>query len=262
MTKSGTKKKYIPTPKYNPIVLSNKIEKLQTQIEHHKNLLQSVIKANDMHVEYLSNFVRHDMKNAIQGIDGILYNAKKVQLIPDEIQSQLDTALELLRGSLENFAKLIPSSQQKTTTLPEVLRAVELLARSELQNKKINAVFEYDRNTNCTIDYSFQTLVQILHNLVINAYNALKAQVDKKILLKGDIKEEKCSLLLYDNGIAIEPDKKDLIFNYGYSTTGGSGVGLFHALNVVTEMNGTIEVLDSDLPEYTKYFKIEFNPKQ
>lgn len=77
MSKSKSKNKYIPSPQFNPIVLSKKIENLQTQIDNHKNLLQTVNRANDLHVEHLSNFVRHDMKNAIQGVDGILYNSRK-----------------------------------------------------------------------------------------------------------------------------------------------------------------------------------------
>lgn len=262
MAKSRSKKIYIPSPAFNPMVLNKKIENLRIEVERHKHLLESVNKANDLHVEHLSNFVRHDMKNAIQGIDGILYNARKGKMIPDEIQQQLDTALDLLRGSLKNFAKLIPSSRSNTTTLPEVLTAVEMLTRSEILNNHIDARFEYDRDSKCVISYSFQALVQVLHNLMINSYNALKEQDNKKLLLKGDICTDKCRLQIYDNGIAIQPENKSLIFNYGYSTTGGSGVGLFHALNVVTEMNGTIDVHDSELLEYTKCFVIDFNPQR
>ena len=259
---SRRKKKYIPNPKFNPVVMSNRIDKLKEEVEHQRNILLSVNKANDLHVEHLSNFVRHDMKNAIQGIDGILYNAQKGGLIPNEIQEQLNTAMSLLRGSLNNFTKLIPSSKNNTTTLPEVLSAVEMLSRSEIQNNGIKAVFEYDRKSDCAISYSFQALVQMLHNLIINSYNALVNQEDKRILLKGEIESSICRLLLYDNGVPIEADKRDVIFNYGYSTTNGSGIGLFHARSIVTEMAGTIEVRDSDLKEYTKCFVIEFNPQQ
>lgn len=261
MTKRNIKKKYIPTPQFNPAVMNKRIDRLQEEVEHQRNLLMSVNKANDLHVEHLSNFVRHDMKNAIQGIDGILYNSKKEGLIPEEIQEQLDTALKLLRGSLNNFTRLIPSSKNKTTTLPEVLNAVEMLSRSELQNNGIEAVFEYDRKSECSIMYSFQTLVQVLHNLIINSYNALTNINEKKILLRGVIEPDKCCLFLYDNGLSIEPDKREIIFNYGYSTTNGSGIGLFHARSVVAEMSGTIEVQDSDKKEYTKCFVIKFNPQ-
>ncbi len=255
-------KTYFPSQRVNPIVLSKRIDKLQEELEHHQNLLHAVNKANDMHVEQLSNFVRHDMKNAIQGIDGTLYNAKKRNLIPHDIQEELDTALGLLRGSLENFSRLIPSSRITTTTLPEVLNAVEMLSRSELQKRSIEAVLDYDRQSELPIHYPFQSLVQVLHNLVINAYNAFTDQAEKKLLLKGTIEASCCRLCLYDNGMPIEPERRGIIFKYGYSTTGGSGIGLFHAKCVITEMNGTISIVDSDIPEYTKCFIIEFNPQK
>ena len=261
-SKSRGKKKYIPNPKFNPVLMSKKLDKLEEDLEHHKQLLLSVNKANDLHVEHLSNFVRHDMKNAIQGIDGTLYNARREKLIPDEIQAELDTALKLLNSSLESFTKLIPSSSTKTTTLPEVLKAVEMLSRSELQNKHINAVFDYDRQSDIAIGYSFQSLIQIIHNLIINAYNAFRDDTNRFILLKGVITNDKCTIRVYDNGIGIDPDKRDVIFNYGYSTTGGSGIGLFHAKSVLSEMRGTITIVDSDIPDYTKCFIIEFKPQQ
>ena len=253
---------YFPRQRVNPIVLSKRIDKLQEELEHHQNLLLAVNKANDLHVEQLSNFVRHDMKNAIQGIDGTLYNARKSNLIPHNIQAELDTALGLLRGSLDSFTRLIPSSRKTTTTLPEVLNAVEMLSRSELLKQSIDATFDYDRQSELPIHYSFQSLVQVLHNLVINAYNAFMDQAEKKLLLKGTIEASCCRLCLYDNGIPIEPARREIIFKYGYSTTGGSGIGLFHARSVITEMNGIISLVDSDMSEYTKCFVIEFNPQK
>lgn len=262
MGKAKKNKIYTPNPRFNPVVMGKKLEKLEEDLEHHKNLLLAVNKANSLHVEHLSNFVRHDMKNAIMGMDGTLYNAKRANLIPDEIQNQLDTVLKLLKSSLDNFTKLIPSSRNRTTTLSEVFNAVEMLSRSEMLNKNIEAIFDYDRQSTDVINYSFQSLVQIIHNLVINSYNAVLNQPYKKILLKGTVCTDKCSVCVYDNGLAIAPDKRDVIFNYGYSTTGGSGVGLFHARSIVNEMKGTITVIDSDLPDYTKCFVIEFNPQQ
>lgn len=162
-------KKYIPNQRFNPIVLSKKIEKLGEEIKHHKALLDAVNKANDLHVEQLSNFVRHDLKNAIQGLDGILFNTKLEKTIPEAIQGELDTALSMIRSTLENFTELIPSTKDEFTTLPKILNAVELLSRSSLKASGINTRYDYDRNNKTKIYYPFQTLVQVLHNLVINA---------------------------------------------------------------------------------------------
>lgn len=258
MSKSRKDKTYIPKRQYNPVVLSRRVDKLSDDLEHHKNLLLAVNKANDLHVEHLSNFVRHDMKNAIQGIDGILYNAGRKQLIPLEVKAELNTALGLLRSTLDNFTKLIPSSKNNTTTLPAIFNAVEMLSRSELQNQHIKVIYDFDRKSEEVISYPFQSLVQVLYNLVINAINSLRDQTTKQIFVKGEIIGELCKIMVYDTGPVIQEERREKIFNYGYSTTGGSGIGLFHARSVITEMNGSIIVCDSDMPDYTKYFIVEF----
>jgi len=252
-------KKYHPNPKLNPIVMQKRIDKLGEEIEHHKALLDTVNKANDLHVEQLSNFVRHDMKNAILGLNGILYNAKLESLIPQDIQKELDTAYELIRLSLDNFTELIPSTQQSTTTLPKILNAIEMLSRSYLKSSGVSVIFDYDRQSKIPISYSFQTLVQVIHNLVINAHHALYGIPDKKIYIKADISSDKCEIRVYDNAAPISDDVKDKIFYYGFSTTGGTGIGLFHAREVLSELNGVIDYYASDISDYVKYFVVKFN---
>ncbi|MBP5504431.1 MAG: hypothetical protein J6Y24_16780 [Bacteroidales bacterium] len=131
----------------NPEVIARKLDKISIELEHHKNLIRAINEANDRHVEQLSNFVRHDMKNAIQGLDGTIFNAKQDNTVDRDVLEQLETCLSLLRGSLDNFAKIIPSSNNPYTTLPDILSAVELLSRGHLQQEKVSFIFDYDRGS-------------------------------------------------------------------------------------------------------------------
>ena len=72
-------------------------------------------------MEHLSIFVRHDMKNAILGLDGITINAHQDSTIETGVLQQLETDLSLLRSSLGNFPKIIPSSNNLDATLPDIL---------------------------------------------------------------------------------------------------------------------------------------------
>ena len=252
------RKQYIPQKKYNPVVLSARVEELGVRITQMQHLLTSTNKSNARHVEYLSNFVRHDMKNAIQGLDGIIYNAANQKKIDQDTLVQLDTAVSLLRSSVDGFSRLIPSSTKQDTTLPEVLNAVEMLSRYDMQHNRIEARFDYDRDSKETIECSFQLLVQVLHNFIINACNACQSQDRKSLLVCGVNEKGYCRICVYDNGISISPDVKERIFEYGYSTTGGTGIGLFHARSVVADLGGTISVQPSDMKEYTKFFEIVF----
>ena len=250
--------KYNPGPRVNLVTLSKKQEKLNKDIEHLRQLLNSTNRENDRHIEHLSNFVRHDMKNAIQGLDGIIYNAADDHTIDGETLEQLKMAVSLLRSSLDNFAKIIPSSHEQTTTLPDILVAVEMLSRYDLQQRKVTATFDYDRNSEVHIVHPFQTMVQIVDNFVINALNAFGSQLDKKLFVEGAIDNNKCRVAIHDNAPHVPEVDRERIFEYGYSTTGGTGIGLFHAKSVMDEIGGSIVLEDSCFENYTKCFIIEF----
>lgn len=258
-------KTYNPGPRVNPIVISKRQERLNRQqeklsgdIEHLKQVLQSTNRENDRHIEHLSNFVRHDMKNAIQGLDGIIYNAAEEGSVNAETLAQLKTAVSLLRSSLDNFAKIIPSSREQTTTMPDILVAVEMLSRYSIQQGKVKCAFVYDRESSVKIQHPFQTLVQIVDNFVINALNAYGEQSERKLLVEGLTKGESCRIIIHDNAPTIPDADKQRIFEYGYSTTGGTGIGLFHAKSQMDEIEGSIILDNSDIEGYTKRFIIEF----
>lgn len=258
-------KTYNPGPKINLVALSKKQEKigekqdkLRKDVDRLKQLLHSTNKENDRHIEHLSNFVRHDMKNAIQGLDGIIYNAADTGTIDAETLQQLKTAVTLLRSSLDNFAKIIPSSREQTTTMPDILVAVEMLSRYDIQQGKVECTFVYDRESSVRIQHPFQTLVQIVNNFVINALNAFAGQAERKLLIEGLAEGGNCRIAIHDNAPSVPEADRDRIFEYGYSTTGGTGIGLFHAMSVMDEIGGTITLARSDAEGYTKCFIIEF----
>lgn len=259
MASSKRKHIYQPPRHTNPEVLSRKLEKLSEDIEHHKNLIKAINRANDLHVEHLSNFVRHDMKNALQGLDGTVYNAYKDNAICEDLYNQLSTCVNLLRSSLDNFSKLIPSSTHQSTTLPDILTTVETLSRGGLLQNHIEAKYEYDRRSETPIHQPFQTLVQVAHNMILNAAKSLESNEDKRILVKGTVKGSICEIRIYDSGNPIPDDIKNRMYEYGFSTTDGSGIGLFHARTVLKEMNGDVNFFQSDIDEFTKYFLITFN---
>lgn len=255
----GKKQKtYNPGQRVNPIVLAKRQEKLRRDVEHWQQLLRSANEENSRHIEHLSNFVRHDMKNAIQGLDGIIYNAAEEGSVNADTLAQLKTAVSLLRSSLDNFAKIIPSSREQTTTMPDILVAVETLSRYSIQQGRVKCDFVYDRGADVKIQFPFQTIVQIVNNFVINALNAFGGQSERRLRVEGLTEGGNCRILVHDNAPAIPEADRQRIFEYGYSTTGGTGIGLFHAKSQMDEIGGSITLSESGVEGYTKCFIIEF----
>lgn len=83
--------------------------------------------------------------------------------------------------------------------------------------------------------------------------NSIKAEATK---LEFIIKKRSGILFIdvIDNGMGIKEDIKDKIFDFGSSTTNGSGIGLYHIKNIVEKLDGTIE-----LSKENSLFGAEFN---
>jgi len=73
--------------------------------------------------------------------------------------------------------------------------------------------------------------------------NSAKAKA-KNVYVKWElINEKKIKLYISDDGIGIDDDKLDKIFDFGFTTTDGSGIGLFHVKEIIeNKMKGSISV--------------------
>jgi signal transduction histidine kinase len=251
------RKKYIPNSKNNPAIQAKKIEKLKYEIDLHGKNLETVIKSYDKHVELLSNFAQHDMKNAIQSMDSILYNAEP-ESIDEEAILSLKAYLKFLRGTVKNFAKLVPHSQNGEFKLSTLLVAVELLTRGDFAQYEIESIFEYEKDSEISINQPFQTILQMINNIVLNAIKAMENSKLKKIYIAGILENETCIIKIKDTGEEIKEQDTNKIFEYGFSTTGGTGIGLYHAKYVCEKISGNISVNLSSDNDCTKEFLLSF----
>lgn len=254
--KRRNKKSYIPKPQHNLAVMSKQIEKLNEDIQEHKNILESIINSHERHIEFLSNFANHDLKNNIQSFDAILYNISTKNITEDTITS-LRTALDVLRGTITNFMDLIPISKNERFEIKSLIHAAIALSRNDIHQYGITLKQELSGNTRYA-NLPFQTLLQILHNLIINSMNALKETNAREILIKLSYIGDTCCISVLDNGLKIETNIQDKIFEHGFSTTNGTGIGLFHAKYCLGKMGGNIHVNLMPNNFHTKEFFINF----
>jgi signal transduction histidine kinase len=250
-------KKYIPKQRRNTELLTRTLQKKVSKVDEIKNIFNALIKANEQHIIFLSNFLRHDMKNAIHSMDGILSTTEAEQITEENIQS-LKTSLDILRQTLDNFTNVIPHSPTGEFQLVTLLTSLEALSRGYLNKNKIECVYDHDRQSTILINQSFQSLLQILHNLVINASKATETTALKKIYISATINDELCEIKIADTGIPIPQEDSEKIFSYGFSTTGGTGIGLFHAKYACDSVGGSINVNTKCNHPFTKEFIIKF----
>jgi signal transduction histidine kinase len=94
-----------------------------------------------------------------------------------------------------------------------------------------------------------QRLVQALSNLVENALNAVVERASPTIELSVTVSPNSWSVAVADNGRGIPADALPLVFDRFYRVdthrgrhTGGAGLGLSIARNIVTAMGGVIAI--------------------
>jgi len=253
---SKRKKKYIPNRKTNPILLNKRVEELKGILRLHKKNIDAISSSHDIHITMLSNFARHDIKNSIQSIDSIIstHSAKE---ITDEHLKSIKLNLKIMRETIDNFSKLVPHSEKNKFSYNSLVTAIELLNRNNFYENKISFIKESKLEQEIYFSLPFQSVVQMMNNIIINATKALsKINKDRKIKFSIDKKDDFLKLKIFDNGENVEKKIEDKIFEYGISNTGGSGIGLHHAKYLCELYNGHIKYYPLENDEYNKYFLI------
>jgi signal transduction histidine kinase len=113
-----------------------------------------------------------------------------------------------------------------------------------------------------------QNLEQSLLNIVINALDAMEAKgagFDHRLEVTKTLKEEKVEIRISDTGIGMSPEVCRRAFESFFTTkeiSKGTGLGLFVSYNLITEMDGTIELHSEPGKGTTAIIRIPVRPKK
>ncbi|MGF1636481.1 MAG: ATP-binding protein [Cyclobacteriaceae bacterium] len=165
--------------------------------------------------------------------------------------------MQIIRETISNFSKLVPFSGDDKFEFNDLLVAIELLNRESFYFNKIELVKQCDE-TSFTFNLPFQSVLQMINNILINAIKAFEElEINKKIKIVAEFDRKVFYIKIYDNASKIPFKDINTIFDYGVSSTGGSGIGLYHAKYLCDLYKGKIEVFElDDKDEYNKYFLI------
>jgi len=109
-------------------------------------------------------------------------------------------------------------------------------------NDKLN--IKVKSEDNFEFIYSFKPLefIIILDNLI---NNSIKAKANNIEIAMSKLNKNGIELRIKDDGIGIPTKNLTKIFDFGYTTTGGSGIGLYHVNQIVKKIKGNISVNNS-----------------
>lgn len=163
-------------------------------------------------------------------------NKKIITLSRFVTKANFDTTTNKIKADLVKFVN---------EYVLNVYREYRHLSRG---NQSLNIVCEVPSNFKFETTFKPIEIVIIMDNLLNNSFKAGA----KKVKLEWVNNNSDIVLILSDDGIGIPDENIDKIFNFRFSTTDGSGLGLYHVKDVIDKMGGNI-VVDNKVKEGVKF---------
>jgi len=108
-----------------------------------------------------------------------------------------------------------------------------------MNNQSLKITATSPKNLTFKIPFKPIELIIILDNLLNNSF---KAKAKSVRISWEDLGKAEIALHVLDDGIGIPEKNFDKIFDFRFSTTNGSGLGLYHTKQIVDKMGGSISV--------------------
>ncbi|MEQ8471724.1 MAG: HAMP domain-containing sensor histidine kinase [Marinoscillum sp.] len=208
--------------------------------------------------------ITHDLKGPIHSMLRLIH-------LPTIDRSNIDEYLTTIRGSFQNLWGLIEgATEQARNRNFEVIReefnlyktvAISWeLIRHAPEAQGIDLILDVPKAIKVETDK--RRIIGILNNLITNAIRYHdKSKNNRYIKVSGYIIDQWIHLSIEDNGLGIEPEHQEKVFEMFYRASnllGGSGLGLFTVKESVDKLSGQI-TLESTLGKGTT-FKIKIPP--
>ncbi|HEY0741742.1 MAG TPA: ATP-binding protein [Chryseosolibacter sp.] len=191
----------------------------------------------------------HDLKAPLMSAIGLITLAENAS------SSEKDKYIGLVKQSLVSLDSLIEEMnnffrndklavQREKIDVQEVINEALASLHSLLDDSKIKIYLKVEAKNELYTDAV--RLKSIVGNILSNAVKYFDHRKNEPFIrVTVNINEEVCELRFADNGIGIEPQYRDRIFDLFFRATTqsqGTGLGLFIVKDTVEKLKGTIEV--------------------
>lgn len=241
--------------------------KKELEIENDKNNKELKKVKEDLEITvkqniFLKTITTSDIKDIIALQHHIDRSSEKINMHLDDLISLINQGAP--KDQLFDYIKKISFENQKISTVAKFVTKANFNMEAEIieddlvqfVNQYIENVYkEYDHlkinrqllnininSFNYTFKMSFRPLeiIFVIDNLLNNSY---KAKSHNVIISWNKHNDNSICLSITDDGKGINDDIIDKVFDFGFTTTDGSGIGLFHVKDIIeNKMKGKITI--------------------
>ena len=208
----------------------------------------------NMRNDFINNF-SHEFKTPIVSINGLVKIMKSGKLSKEKEKEYLEIIeeeIDRLASMTTNVLTLSKVKNQVILTdktkynISEQIRSCIVLLEKKWTKKNLHLMLDFD-------EYYIEANIDLMKQVFINLLdNAIKFSYDNKELAII-IEEDKSNLFIkiIDEGIIIEEENKEKIFNKFYQVDGsdfteGNGIGLSIVKHIIDLHNGKISTCSKD----------------
>lgn len=240
----------------NEAILVNLVD-----ITNTKELEKLLLNRNKMaSLGRIASGMAHEIRNPLTGITSYLYTLEQLctskTLLPKDVDlmKEIVSQLKLASHKVDAVIKRVLDFSKPTVPrmvlvdINQSLDNVINLTAVTLRKADIQVTVSLSKNLpSCYGDVAL--IEQVFLNLIQNAGRALKeVSGDKKIAITSYAVDNQICVAVSDSGPGVPEDLKEKIFDPFFTTNpDGSGIGLSIAQRIVTDHNGTLAVVPSEL---------------
>ena len=231
------------------IVNNERISRQMAQLREARQRNELLLQMNATNNDFLRT-VAHELKTPLTVISGYAQLIER-QMQRDQISEKTPERLETIHSEAERLAEMVSQlmdytyGQAKTAEMTAVnidglFRSAAAIMTPVCEKKQNVLTFHSDSVSR--IHGNAELLLQVLINLIVNASRHTDSG---RITVKAADAEGFVSFTVSDTGSGIAPEDAPHIFEKGYSTDDGRGLGLAICADTVRLHGGTLTLLET-----------------
>lgn len=213
-------------------------QRIQQLLQSHKELIHTVSHELRTPLSRM-RFIMEEFKHAKSDSD----RQKQLSSLDDEVNE-----LTSLVGELLDYARLDREKAEINLTSQVIVPLLQKLIdkQSQLHPEKQWKLIINDTDRERQLNFSKTHIERAISNLLTNAERYAK----NKVILILKIENQQCQIIVDDDGVGIDPDDRNKIFEpfaYLKDQEHGYGFGLAIVKKIMLLHNGSVEVSDNEL---------------
>ena len=172
----------------------------------------------------------------------------------------LDELTDMVEDTLKKFKNSDTIRTKNPFLIHELFDNFLILNKPDLVREGSDLQIEYQKPEykDIEIHQIFYEVYQVLNNLIDNARKAIANSERKEIqILTSVINAGFVDFQVSDTGVGIDAKARNRVFDIGYSTTNGDGLGLLFVQTTLKRFGGEIQLLPTALSGFSTTFEVK-----